>query len=107
MGVLVPLKTKAEEEMAAKVSQSAELANVVSRMLKAKGCKVMMSGVQGEQAFLIVQAERPMHSVALGHLHFDLAPTPGRFIGQCRTLLLQCDVLWLIRPDATDPRGLH
>lgn len=107
MGVLIPLNTKAVEEQAAKVSQGVKLAEVVSRMLKDKGCKVMLSGVHGEQPFLIVEAEQPMHSVALGHLQFDLAPMPGRFIGQCRTLLLQCDVLWLIRPDATDPRGMH
>lgn len=87
-----------------RVLQCLELANVVTRKLREHDCRVVFAGVDGIRPFLVVEADAPMHTVRTGHLQFQLERTPGTFQGSCQTLLLQCNVLWKIRPAATAER---
>lgn len=109
MGQLVPFNQSAAaapDEQAQRESkvftkhfrECLALANVVSRELRRFNCRVVLSGLNGQRPFLVVETDRPLHLERRGYFRLALVPTPGEFL-RCRTLLLGCEIEW--RPRAT------
>ncbi|WP_339665824.1 hypothetical protein [uncultured Pseudomonas sp.] len=96
MGVLVPFEDKHQSKVfTEQVKAALALANQVGRELRAYGCCVKFTCVDGERPLLVVECDQPLHMVRVGRSSITLVPTPGSFV-RCRSYLLGCEIEWLI-----------
>ena len=96
MGALIPFEEKHQSKVFTdQVKASLALANQVGRELRARGCSVKFTAVEGERPFLVVECEQPLHMVRVGRSGMTLERTPGHFV-RCRSYLLGCEIEWVV-----------
>ena len=96
MGALIPfIEKRPSKVFTEQVKASLALANQVGRELKAHGCSVKFTCIDGVQPLLVVECEQPLHMVRVGRSGMTLERTPGHFV-RCRSYLLGCEIEWVV-----------
>ena len=96
MGALIPfIEKRPSKVFTEQVKASLALANQVGRELKAHGCSVKFTCIDGVQPLLVVECEEPLHMIRVGRSGIALVPTPGNF-SRCRSFLLGCEIEWVV-----------